>query len=109
MSDIKKLRRKIEKIDKKLLEVLAERFKITLLIGEYKKKYKLSAFNKEREKELFKKRKYLVEKLNLDVILVERIFKLIIKKVRQNHQKIKNEKNKSILKQKKRNYPQKKN
>lgn len=89
MSIIKKLRKKIDKVDKKLLEILAERFKLTGQLGIYKKKHHLPIEDKKREKEIFKKRKILAKKLNLDSLLIEKIFKLIIKNVKKNHKKIK--------------------
>ena len=90
MSIIKKLRKKIDRVDQNLLKILAKRFKITQKIGIYKKKKKFTVLDKRREKGIFRKRKILAKKLNLDSLLVEKIFKLIIKKVKENHRKIKN-------------------
>jgi len=85
---IKKLRAQIDKIDEKLLKILAERFKITQKVGEYKKKYKLPVIDREREKEIFQKRKLLAEKLGLDALMVKQIFHLIIKNVKKKHRQI---------------------
>jgi len=90
MSIIKKLQKKIDRVDQNLLKILAKRFKITQKIGIYKKKKKFTVLDKRREKGIFRKRKILAKKLNLDSLLVEKIFKLIIKKVKENHRKIKN-------------------
>ncbi len=89
---LKNLRQKIDKIDQKLIKILAERFKITKKVGEYKKKYHLPVSDKKREKEIFLNRKLLAKKFGLDPILVERIFKLIIKNVKKRHREIKKEK-----------------
>lgn len=91
MNTLEKLRREIDKIDQKLLADLAKRFKITQKVGEYKKKHNLPALDKAREKKILERNKTLAKKLNLDPILIEKIFKLIFKKVRQIHQKIRNE------------------
>jgi len=86
---IKKLREQIDEIDKKLLKTLAERFKVTQRVGEYKKRHKLPALDKKREKEIFQKRELLAKKLNLDPLLVKQIFTLIIKNVKKRHREIK--------------------
>lgn len=91
-SELQKLRQKIDKIDKKLLKTLAERFKITQKIGEYKKRYSLPLMDKERERQLLKNLDNLAKKLGLGQKLVREIFQAIIKTVRANHQKIKKRK-----------------
>jgi len=92
MMELKNLRQKIDKIDQKLIKILAERFKITQKVGEYKKKYHLPALDKKREKEIFLSRKLLAKKFGLDPALVEEMFKLIIKNVKKRHREIKKEK-----------------
>lgn len=89
MLNLKNFRQKLDKIDKKLLKVLAERFKVTHKVGIFKKKHNLSACDKKREKEIFQERKLSAKEFNLDPFLIEKIFKLIIKKVKENHRKIK--------------------
>jgi len=58
---IKKLREQIDEIDKKLLKILSERFRVTQRVGEYKKRHKLPALDKKREKEIFQKRELLAK------------------------------------------------
>lgn len=89
MSSLKNLRRQLDKIDEKLLKILAKRFEITKKVGIYKKKKNLPPLDREREKEIFKQRKLLAKKLNLSPRLIKQIFRLIIKKVKENHKKIK--------------------
>ena len=88
---IKKLREQIDEIDKKLLKILSERFRVTQRVGEYKKRHKLPALDRKREKEIFQKRELLAKKLNLDPLLVKQIFTLIIKNVKKRHREIKKE------------------
>jgi len=88
---IKKLREQIDEIDKKLLKILSERFRVTQRVGEYKKRHKLPALDKKREKEIFQKRELLAKKLNLDPLLVKQIFTLIIENVKKRHREIKKE------------------
>lgn len=80
-----KLRKQIDKTDKKLLKVLAERFVLTREVGEYKKEANLPAKDKVREKQIFAQRKKWAEELGLDTSLVEKLFQLIIKKVCREH------------------------
>ena len=89
MLSLKNLREKLDKIDKKLLKVLTERFEITQKVGIYKKKKNLPVLDRKREQEIFRQRKLQAKKINLDPLLIEKIFKLIIKKVKENHKNIK--------------------
>ncbi len=83
--ELKKLRQQIDKTDKKLLKVLAERFVLTEKVGQYKKEHQLKAEDKDREKQVFAQRKLWAEELEIDVSLVKKLFQLIIKKVCQDH------------------------
>ena len=80
MSDnkLKKLRAEIDKTDKKLVELLTQRFRITKKVGEYKKARGLKACDPKREAEIFKERAVWAEKMNLDSGLSVKIFKMII-------------------------------
>jgi monofunctional chorismate mutase len=92
MLNLKNLREKLDKIDKKLLKVLAERFEISHKVGIYKKEKNLPVLDRKREEQIFRQRKLQAQELNLDPILIEKIFKMIIKKVKENHKKMKHEK-----------------
>lgn len=88
MKELEKLRKKIDKADEKLLKILAERFSLTKKIGEFKKRHNLKIRDLKREKEILKTKKELARKLGLDPKLIEKIFKLIFKKVLQNHKNL---------------------
>jgi len=90
--EFKKLRQQIDKTDKQLLKVLADRFVLTKKMGEYKKEHKLKSQDEKREKQIFAQREKWAKELGLDSVLVKKLFKLVIKKVCQNHKKIKNDK-----------------
>ena len=85
-----KFRRTKRKIDKKLINVLAERFILTKKIGEYKKEHNLEAYTGKREEYIFKTREKWAKELDLDPVLIKTIFTMIIEKVKENHQRIKN-------------------
>ena len=50
--ELKKLRKKIDKIDKNLTKTLGKREKVAIEIGGIKKKYDLPVEDREREKEI---------------------------------------------------------
>lgn len=89
LKKLQEFRKKIDKIDQKLLKILAERFKVTQKIGQYKKRYSLPLRDKERERQLLKNLDNLAKKLKLNQKLVREIFQAILKTVRGNHRKIK--------------------
>ena len=89
MKSLKKLRQQIDKLDNQLLEILARRFAVTKQVGEYKKKKNLPVQDKKREKEIFRERRIWAKRLNLNPLFIEKLFKLIIKNVKENHRKIK--------------------
>jgi len=57
---LKKIRKKIDDIDRKILELLNSRMRLSLMIKEIKKKLNKGAYSPEREKKIFKN----LEKLN---------------------------------------------
>ena len=87
-NELKNLRDEIDKTDKKLVELLAQRFRITKKVGEYKKARGLKACDPRREAEMFKERAMRAEKLNLDPGLAVKIFKLIVGASKKKHREI---------------------
>lgn len=75
---LEKLRNKIDKIDEKILKLMAERFEVTEKIGLYKKQNSLKTVDKNREKEMLTKFKVQSEKLNLPFKQVKKIFQEIL-------------------------------
>lgn len=89
-TNLNELRKKIDKVDKELVKMLAKRFTLTKEVGEYKKSCNLKALAEKREKRIFKTREKWAKELDLDPILIKKIFTMVIKEVKKNHQKIKN-------------------
>lgn len=87
-TNLKELREKIDKTDRELVKILAERFVLTKEVGEYKKSRNLKALAKKREVQIFKKREKWAKELDLDPILIKKIFTMVIKEVKENHRKI---------------------
>lgn len=87
--NLNNLRKQIDKVNLKLVKILAERFVLTRKVGIFKKQNKLNSISKTREKKIFEKIGKHAKKLKVDPILIKKIFELIIKKVRQDHRRIK--------------------
>ncbi|WP_162163913.1 chorismate mutase [Acholeplasma hippikon] len=77
MKDITELRKEIDLLDKRLVEILEKRFKVVKAIGEYKKINHLPIFDKEREKFVLESKKELLTKEE-DFEYYKRIFQLIM-------------------------------
>ncbi len=69
-------RKRIDKIDKKILSLLEERVKVSKDIGKYKRKNKIKIEDLKREKEIVEE---LGGKTNLDKKFIQRIYKTIFK------------------------------
>lgn len=91
-SDQRKLlasyRDSIDNIDAALIHMLAERFKITRQVGEFKAKYKLPPADKDREQEQIDRLRKLSEDARLDPDFSEKFLNFIITEVIRHHEKI---------------------
>lgn len=82
--ELNMLRKKIDQIDQRLLELLEERFSISKKIHDYKKKNNLPIQDKEREKQVIKERTGRFKELGCDDgQFVQELFELIMKKARE--------------------------
>jgi len=85
--EIENLRKKIDKINNELINLLAERQKLCKEIGKIKKQDGLKIIDKEREQEMLSELKEKAKKLNLDEDYIENLFKLIIENSRKIQEK----------------------
>lgn len=83
MEQLEKLRKKIDKIDSKLLSVFKQRFVVTDQIGVFKRANNLKVEDKSREKAHLQFLQEQAEELGLDLELVKKIYKLIVKEVKE--------------------------
>jgi chorismate mutase len=79
---IEKKRKKIDKLDKKILLNLAERISIAKDIADYKIKNDIPVYQKEREKEILQKLTKLGKENDLRDKFIDDIFNRIIKESR---------------------------
>ena len=73
------IRKKLDKIDDKLIELLSKRQSYMPEVGKIKKANKMPFTQAKREKEILDAKKKKAKELNVDSQLVEKIFKLIFK------------------------------
>ena len=75
-------RKKIDKLDYKLVKIIAKRKRIVEKVKKYKKQNNINLEDKKREEQLLTKNKKLAKRLNLNPELIEDILKQIIKELK---------------------------
>jgi len=81
-------RNSIDNIDAAVINMLAERFKITQKVGLYKAKYGLPPADKDRESEQIARLRKLSKEAQLDPDFSEKFLDFIIEEVIHHHKKI---------------------
>ncbi|MDG1708917.1 MAG: chorismate mutase [Emcibacteraceae bacterium] len=81
-------RNSIDNIDAAVINMLAERFKITQKVGVYKAKYGLPASDKDREANQIDRLRKLSEDAQLDPDFSVKFLDFVIEEVIQHHKKI---------------------
>ena len=85
-------RGKIDELNEEIINVLAERFKVTKKVGELKAENNMEPFDETREKKQIERVREIAQKAGVEIGLVEEMFKLITKEVVQQHINIKENK-----------------
>ena len=80
-------RRSIDNIDAALIHILAERFRITQAVGEYKASTKMPPADPERETRQIARLRHLAEESNLDPEFSEKFIRFVIDEVIRHHRK----------------------
>jgi chorismate mutase len=80
-------RKSIDNIDAALIHILAERFRITQAVGEYKAKVTLPPADPDREARQIARLRKLSEDANLDPEFSEKFLRFIIDEVIRHHEK----------------------
>lgn len=78
------MRKKLDKIDRKLIKLLKKRFAVCKKIGKYKKKNGLPVQDLKREKQIMNNR---AKKSGLSKDFVQKLFKLIFKESKKVQKK----------------------
>ncbi len=79
-------RKSIDNIDAALIHILAERFRITQAVGEYKAKVTLPPADPDREQRQIDRLRALSEDANLDPEFSEKFLRFIIDEVIRHHE-----------------------
>ena len=80
-------RSSIDNIDAAIIHLLAERFKITRRVGEYKRVHELPAADPEREDRQIARLRALAQEADLDPAFGEAVIRFIISEVIRHHEK----------------------
>jgi len=83
-------RRSIDNIDAALIHMLAERFRITQAVGEYKAKVTLPPADPDREARQITRLRALAEEAHLDPEFSEKFLRFIIDEVIRHHENARN-------------------
>jgi len=80
---MKELRKQIDGIDKKIVQLLVRRMKLVLKLGKLKNKEGLPVQDKKREMQMLKKLEKQAKKRGLDVKFINKLYKDIFKESRR--------------------------
>lgn len=80
-------RSSIDNIDAAIIHMLAERFKITRRVGEYKRIHQLAPADPEREAQQIERLRALAQDADLDPEFGEAVIRFIISEVIRHHEK----------------------
>ena len=84
-------RKSIDNLDATLIYVLAERFRLTKKVGEYKRDAGLPSTDAAREQAQIGRMKTLARDADLDPEFAERFLRFVIDEVIRHHERIKRE------------------
>lgn len=81
------LRASLDNIDNAIIYLLAERFRLTRKVGEYKRDNRLNPVDKDREAQQMQRVSELAERAELDPVFAQKLLRLIINEVVKDHKK----------------------
>lgn len=87
--DLAKLRRSIDNLDAAVVHLLAERFRCTDAIADFKARHALAARDPRRESTQLKRLRALAGQSGLDPEFIQKLHDLIVREVVVNHEAIK--------------------
>ncbi len=89
MEELLSLRKTLDRIDENLIELIAERFRITGEVGQIKKNNNLPSSDPERERQQMERISSLALKSGLDPEIARKVLRLLIDEAVRNHNRIK--------------------
>ena len=89
-TELARLRESIDNIDAALIHLLAERFKCTKAVGEFKATHNLPPADAAREAQQIARLRALAQNAKLDPDFAEKFLNFIVKEVIRHHEAIRN-------------------
>lgn len=86
--ELDELRDKIDRIDKQIIPLFAERFRLTEEIGLYKKEHQMNPEDASREEEIRNKRHLVCEQEGIGTDTVDAIYECVLRQVKKRHAEI---------------------
>jgi chorismate mutase len=86
--ELLRLRESIDNLDAALIHLLAERFKCTQAVGEYKALHDLPPADPTREAVQVQRLRHLADSARLDPDFAEKLFNFMVREVIRNHEAI---------------------
>ena len=77
--ELSKIRKKLDKLDKRLMRILAKRMALIPDVAKYKKTNGVARYQPEREKQIIESKRKLAQQNKVNPDLAEDLFKRIIK------------------------------
>jgi chorismate mutase len=87
-AELLRLRNSIDNLDAALIHLLAERFKCTKAVGEYKAQHNLPPADPAREQAQISRLRRLAQEAKLDPDFAEKFFNFVVKEVIRHHEAI---------------------
>jgi chorismate mutase len=87
-NQLSQFRRSIDNIDAALIHMLAERFRITQAVGQYKAESEMPPADATREQEQIQRLRKLAEEAGLDPEFSEKFLRFVIDEVIHHHERI---------------------
>lgn len=86
-------RKEIDKVDRKIIQLLAKRFEITEKVGIYKAENNLPSYDPIRENNQIQTIENLAKHFGLEPLIAQEIFTLIRNRVKERHEEINRDSN----------------
>jgi chorismate mutase len=90
--ELQRLRESIDNLDAALIYLLAERFRCTQAVGEYKARHDLPPADPARESVQISRLRQLADAAKLDPDFAEKFFNFVVKEVIRHHEAIRERK-----------------
>ena len=88
MHDLEDLRKSLDNLDNAIVYLMAERFRLTKKVGEYKKAHNIPPVDLDREARQMERIAELASGVDLDPVFAQKMLRMIIDEVVVQHKKL---------------------